>query len=98
MGQLMGTPGYMSPEQLLGRFVDYRSDVYSLGVILFELVTGERPFRDDDLMALRHAALTQAAASVRGGSVGSRGGCRGHRASHGPRALGPSVRGGSGRS
>lgn len=55
-GQLVGTPGYMSPEQLFGRDVDYRSDIYSLGVILFELVTGQRPLRGDDVMALRLAA------------------------------------------
>ena len=52
VGMMIGTPEYMSPEQVEGREVDQRSDLYSLGVILFEMVTGRVPFEADTPFAV----------------------------------------------
>jgi serine/threonine-protein kinase len=58
-GRQIGTPPYMPPEHLMGDPVDARGDLYSLGVMLYELLTGSRPFRGPDAMALTMAILTQ---------------------------------------
>jgi serine/threonine-protein kinase len=58
-GMMLGTPSYMSPEQLVSTKVDGRSDVFSLGVVLFELLTGEKPFVSDSPATLMFQIASQ---------------------------------------
>jgi serine/threonine protein kinase len=66
-GKVCGSPAYMSPEQCRGVDVDYRTDIYSMGVVFFETLTGKRPFSADDLMALMLMHVNNKAPSL--GSV-----------------------------
>jgi TolB-like protein len=58
-GTILGTAGYMSPEQVRGRPVDHRSDVFSFGAVLYELLTGHRAFRADSAVETMNAILTE---------------------------------------
>ncbi|HEY8553384.1 MAG TPA: serine/threonine-protein kinase [Burkholderiales bacterium] len=64
-GLVLGTPAYMSPEQISGKRVDGRSDLYSLGVTIFEMVTGDTPFDGDSFAALMHQITTTPAPDLR---------------------------------
>lgn len=64
-GIVLGTPSYMSPEQLSGKKVDGRSDLFSLGVMLYSLLTGELPFTADSMTALMYKIANEAHADIR---------------------------------
>jgi eukaryotic-like serine/threonine-protein kinase len=58
-GLILGTVGYMSPEQVRGQSSDHRADIFALGAVLQEMLTGERAFRGDSAVAALNAILTQ---------------------------------------
>jgi CHASE2 domain-containing sensor protein len=58
-GAVLGTPSYMSPEQISGDKVDGQSDIFSLGVIVYEMATGQRPFLGDSLATISNRILSQ---------------------------------------
>ncbi len=64
-GLVLGTPSFMSPEQLAGKKIDGRSDLYSLGVMLFQMLTGVLPFRGESMAALMYKIGNEEAANVR---------------------------------
>ena len=72
-GLVMGTPAYMSPEQIMGREVDQRTDIFAIAVMLAEALTGQRPFAGDrlpDLLAQRHQAYRLPGSSPPARAVG----------------------------
>ena len=69
-GTTLGTVAYMSPEQLRGEEVDHRTDIWSLGVVLFEMVAGQRPFKGERLEAVSVNILQSQPTSLAGSRTG----------------------------
>jgi serine/threonine protein kinase len=69
-GEIFGSPIYMSPEQCRGGFVDHTSDIYSLGCVLFHMLTGAPPFLEDTALATMMARLAERAPTLKEGSIG----------------------------
>ncbi|MCH7825802.1 MAG: serine/threonine-protein kinase, partial [Acidobacteria bacterium] len=63
-GKVLGTVAYMSPEQAEGKPIDHRSDVFSLGIILYEMVTGDRPFKGDTKLSVMSSIVKESPAAV----------------------------------
>ncbi|MEL7368279.1 MAG: protein kinase, partial [Myxococcota bacterium] len=63
-GELVGTPAYMSPEQLNGGFVDARADIWALGLILYEMVSGQKPFSTSSIEVLMYQIMAKTPAPL----------------------------------
>lgn len=57
-GSVLGTPNYMSPEQCTGQSMDHRSDLFSIGIVFYELLTGEKPFNGNSMHAVMHKIVS----------------------------------------
>ncbi|HVS26397.1 MAG TPA: serine/threonine-protein kinase [Burkholderiales bacterium] len=64
-GTILGSPKYMSPEQIVGKPVDGRSDIFSLGVMLYEMVTGKAPFDGETISTIMYRILNEIPADIR---------------------------------
>ena len=58
-GEVYGTPSYVSPEQARGKRVDLRSDIYSLGIVFYQMLTGKKPYRADNSMAVFYKHINE---------------------------------------
>jgi serine/threonine protein kinase len=65
MGVVIGTYSYMSPEQAIGNKIDHRSDIFSLGIVMYELLSGKKPFKKDEQGEVTDKIINQKPISVR---------------------------------
>ncbi len=68
-GQVFGTPSYMSPEQIQGQAIDHRTDIFSTGVMLYEMIAGRKPFTGDSVIAITYAVANTEPAAIQGISM-----------------------------
>ncbi|MEP6755779.1 MAG: serine/threonine-protein kinase, partial [Chthonomonadales bacterium] len=69
-GQVFGTPSYMSPEQIKGKNVDQRSDLFSVAIVLYEMLAGRKPFTGDSVISITYAIMEAQPPPINGISFG----------------------------